>query len=65
MVAATEPKTEVTLVILREGKEREIKVRLEERPEDQQVSTQVQPKAVEKVGLEVSDITSELVQKYH
>lgn len=64
MVAATDPKTEVTLIILRDGKEKEIKVKLEERPEDQQVTTQVQPKAVEKIGLEVSDITTELVQRY-
>ena len=64
LVAAAEPNQEIVLIVLRDGKEREIKVRLAERPEDQQTITQVQPKAVEKVGIEVADITSELIQKY-
>jgi len=64
LVAAAEPNNEIVLIVLRQGKEKEIKVKLAERPEDQQTITQVQPKAVEKVGIEVADITAELIQKY-
>jgi len=64
LVAAAEPNNEIVLIVLRQGKEKEIKVKLAERPEDQQTITQVQPKAVEKVGIEVADITTELIQKY-
>jgi serine protease Do len=64
LVAAAEPNEEVVLTVLRDGKEKEIKVKLAERLEDQQTITQVQPNAVEKVGMEVADITPDLIQKY-
>ncbi len=62
-VAAAGPDAEVTLTVLRDGKEKEIKVKLGQYPEGEE-EVQAKSKASEKIGLEVSNITPELVQRY-
>ncbi|OPX35730.1 hypothetical protein B1H10_00585 [candidate division KSB1 bacterium 4484_188] len=62
-VAAAGPGKKVTLKILRDGKEKEIKVTLGEYPEEQATAA-VESKAAEKIGIKVSNITPNLVQKF-
>ncbi len=66
VVAAAGPDARIKLVVLRDGKEKEISVKLEERAEEDQplAQTQTQPKALEKVGILVANLTPEMVQKY-
>jgi len=63
LVAATNPGTAVNLTILRDGKEKEITVTLGELPEEQPLAQQT-PKSSEKIGITVSNITPEIIDKY-
>jgi len=65
-VAGAGPGAKVTLTILRDGKKKEIKVKLGELPEEEQVAVVPAKKGVfEKIGIEVSNITPNLRQKFN
>ncbi len=64
-IASTSPGKEVTLTVIRDGKEREITAKLGElKPEQQQLAQEQGESTYEKVGLQLSNITPEVAQKY-
>jgi len=63
-IAATSPGTWVTLNIIRDGKERDIRVRLAELPPDEQIVSPVTEKTEETIGITVSEITPGIASKF-
>lgn len=64
MVASTSPGTEVTLTVLRDGKEKNIRVKLGElNPKTQRLASG--ETSFKDVGIRVSDLTGEMIQKYN
>jgi len=63
LVANSEPGSEKKLVIIRNGKERELKVKLAELPEEK-LLTSGEERSETKLGFTVSNITEELAKKY-
>ncbi len=63
-VATAGPGARVKLTILRDGKEKEITVKLGELPEGKEIAAKEEPSSAEKIGITVSNITPELVNRY-
>ena len=63
-IAATSPGTWVTLNIIRDGKEKDIRVKLGELPSDEQILSSVTEKTEETVGVTVSEITPRIASKF-
>lgn len=64
-VAAAGPGTIVDLTVLRDGKEKDIQVKLGEFPENIEENVPEVTKTSEQIGIEVSNITSDVAQKYN
>ncbi len=65
IVASTGPNVEVTLGIMRAGKEKNVKVLLGELPEDQKVQPASTTSQVQKnIGIEVANVNSTLIERY-
>jgi serine protease Do len=65
LVASNSPNTTVTLKILRDGKKMDVRVKLGEFPEEKSGQpTAVASKAKEKIGIEVANLSSSLVERY-
>ncbi len=64
LVASAGPDTKIKLGILRDGKDKEIEVKLGELTEEVAASSE-NTGASENIGLQVSDITPQLVEKYN
>lgn len=62
-VATTGPDKEVTLTILRDGKEKNIKVKLGELKEEEQIAAS--SKISKNIGVEVANITPELMRQFN
>ena len=62
MVAATPPGTKVTLTVLRQGKEKTIKVKLGELPDEE--ATAPEGQSGEGLGLQLQEITPELAHTH-
>ena len=62
-VAAKEPGTKVQLKVIRDGKEREITVKLGERPDDVQ-QAEAKPKTSRSLGFTVENLTSQTAKEY-
>ncbi len=63
-VAATSPGTWVTLSIIRDGKQRNIRVKLAELPSDEQIVSLVTEKTEGTIGITVSEITPGIASKF-
>jgi serine protease Do len=63
-IAATSPGSEISLKILREGKERPVSVKLEELPEKQELLTPGKNQYPD-LGIEISDINTATSTQYH
>lgn len=65
LVASNSPNTTVTLKILRHGKKKDVRVKLGEFPEEAQSQpTAVATKTKERIGIEVANLSSSLVDRY-
>ncbi len=65
LVASTGPGVEVALGIMRNGKDKKIRVRLGELSDDQQIRPSSRTQGVKRnIGIEVANINSDLVRKY-
>lgn len=64
-VAATAPGTVVTLTILRDGKQEEVKVKLGELPEEETEAKPAVRKSVAKLGFQVANLTPEIREQYN
>ena len=65
MIANTPVGETVTVKLLREGKERQFKVKLSKR-EDAKISGRQQPRQPQdELGIQVADITTEMMQRYN
>ncbi|MFQ5583023.1 MAG: DegQ family serine endoprotease, partial [Calditrichia bacterium] len=62
-IGSSSPGTVVELTVLRDGKEKNIKVELAEMPAEMEIA-QVQQKSVEELGFKVSNLTPALKRKY-
>jgi len=65
-VAATPPDTKVTVGVLRNGKEIDLRVKLDERPDNPNNNNQrrpSEPKMNERLGLEVQELTPDIAQQ--
>lgn len=63
-IAAISPETWVTLNIIRDGKERDIRVKLGELPSDEQMLSSVTEKTEKTIGITVSEITPGIASKF-
>lgn len=64
-VGLTKPGTTVKMVVIREGKEKALKVKIGEFPESKELAAkEAESETIQKVGLSVKEITPELRRKY-
>jgi len=63
-VAMKKPGTEVEIVVLRDGKQKKLTAKLEERPSAGQLAGSAKGQAVEKLGLTVENLTDDLARRY-
>ncbi|MEJ2634677.1 MAG: DegQ family serine endoprotease [Calditrichia bacterium] len=64
-IASQGPDSKVKLTVLRDNIEKDITVTLGELPEDQQTSATVSNETTEKIGIDVSNISSDLVKQFN
>jgi serine protease Do len=63
-VSASKPNQNYELVIIRDGRKKTLKVRLEEMPEDDVLYASSRPTQTNELGLEVSALTRRLMREY-
>jgi serine protease Do len=64
VVAATEVGKEVAVVVIRNGEEKTITVKIGEQPTDMQASVATPSEAVEKYGMSVQELTPEIAEEF-
>lgn len=64
LVGSTDPRSTVSLKVLRDGKEREFKVKLAEFPEEEPQLAGSERRSVESLGLQVENVSPELRRRY-
>lgn len=64
LIGSTDPRTSVNLKVLRDGKEREINVKLAEFPEEEPAIAGNERQNVESLGLRVENVSPELRRRY-